>query len=218
MFSDSDRAALEKRFASLVEPITLLVVADDGVLSKQLSELANALASTNQKIKVEALAADGGRNPRMKELRIDHWPVLLPSRPDFARIRYYGVPAGYEIAPIVEGIVELSTSKTGLSPKAREALQTVRRKANIKLFVLPTCHFCPIVAKHAYRAAIESKNVQVDVIDSQMFPDLATRHAVMGVPKVILNDNLDITGAVEEMEFFGKLRDSDHALLDSMYG
>ena len=133
MFSDSDRAALEKRFASLVEPITLLVVADDGVLSEQLSELANALASTNQKIKVEALAADGGRNPRMKELRIDHWPVLLPSRPDFARIRYYGVPAGYEIAPMVEGIVELSTSKTGLSPKAREALQQPRNAATRRL-------------------------------------------------------------------------------------
>ena len=218
MFSDSDKSALERRFASLVEPITLLVFADDEPISKQLMELANALAATSDKIKVDVQPADSGRNPKMRELKLDHWPVLIPTKGDFTRIRYYGVPAGYEIAPMVEGLVELSVSSTGLSPKAREALSTVRRKANVKIFVLPSCHFCPIVAKHAYRASIESKNVSVDVIDAQMFPDLATRHAVMGVPKVILNDNLDITGAMDEVEFFNKLRDSDHALLDSMYG
>jgi len=218
MFSDSDRAALERRFASMIEPITLLVFADEGPISKQLTELAKALAAASPKIGVEVEGVDGGRNPKMKELRLDHWPVLVPTKADFTRIRYFGVPAGYEIAPMVEGLVELSASRTALTPRAREALSTVRRKANIKIFVLPTCHFCPIVAKHAYRAAIESKNVSVEVIDSQMFPDLATRHAVMGVPKVILNDNLDITGAIGEVEFFDKLRDSDHALLDSMYG
>jgi hypothetical protein len=40
----------------------------------------------------------------------------------------------------------------------------------------------------------------------------------MGVPKIILNDNLDITGAITDVEFFDKLRDSDHALIDSIYG
>jgi len=218
MFSDSERQALEQRFSSMVDPVTLLVFADDGLISSQLVGLAKAMAATTQKLTADVQAADGGRNPRMRELRLEHWPVVLPITPGFNRIRYYGVPAGYEIAPWVEGLVELSASKTGLTPKAKEALATVRRKANIKVFVLPSCHFCPIVAKHAYRAAIESKNVSVDIIDTQMFPDLATRHAVMGVPKVILNDNLDITGAMDEAEFFEKLRDSDHALLDSMFG
>ncbi len=218
MFSDSDRAALERRFTSMLDSVTLLVFSDDNPMSQHLVSLAKALAETSPKFSVDVQQADGGKNPRMKELRLDHWPVLLPTKPEFTRIRYYGVPAGYEVAPMVEGLVELSASKTGLSPKAKEALSTVRRKANIKIFVLPTCHFCPIVAKHAYRAAIESRNVSVDVIDTQMFPDLATRHAVMGVPKVVLNDNLDITGAMGETEFFEKLRDSDHALLDSMYG
>jgi len=217
-FSDSDRAALQARFSSLVDPVTLLVFADDGPLSQQLAGIATSLASTSPKLTVDIQRADGGRNLRMRELRIEHWPVMLPTKADFSRIRYYGVPAGYEVAPVVEGLVELSAARTALSPKAKEALSTVRRKANIKVFVLPTCHFCPIVARHAYRAAIESKNVTAEVIDTQMFPDLATRHSVMGVPKVILNDNLDITGAMGEAEFFEKLRDSDHALLDSMYG
>ncbi len=218
MFSDNDRVALEKRFSTMADPVTLLVFADESAASQQLIALAKGLAQTAPKMTVDVQMADEARNPRMKELRLDHWPVMLPTKPDFTRIRYYGVPSGFEVAPIVEGLVELSASRTGLSPRAREALSTVRRKANIKIFVLPTCHFCPIVAKHAYRAAIESRNVSVDVIDAHTFPDLATRHAVMGVPKVVLNDNLDITGAMDEVQFFEKLRDSDHALLDNMYG
>jgi predicted DsbA family dithiol-disulfide isomerase len=40
----------------------------------------------------------------------------------------------------------------------------------------------------------------------------------MGVPKMILNDSMDITGAMEETQFFEKLRDADHSLVDSMFG
>jgi alkyl hydroperoxide reductase subunit AhpF len=144
--------------------------------------------------------------------------VLILVKGDFSRIRYYGVPAGYEFAPLIDALVELSSMKTPLSPKAKAALQTVRRRANIKIFILTTCTFCPTVARHAFRGAIESPRVTAEVIDSSMFPDLATRHSVLGVPKIILNDNLDITGAITDVEFFEKLRDSDHALLDSIYG
>jgi hypothetical protein len=75
-----------------------------------------------------------------------------------------------------------------------------------------------MVARHAYRAAIGSPNVSVDIIDSSAFPELAARHSVMGVPKMILNDSMDITGAVDEVAFFEKLHDAYIATLDSMFG
>jgi glutaredoxin-like protein len=187
-------------------------------MEKELTDFANTLAQTNPKIKVDVQKAEDGKNQRMKELHIEHWPCLVLVKGDFTRIRYYGIPAGYELPSLVDAIVELSSMRTTLSPKARSALATVRRKANIKIFILTTCQFCPTVARHAYRGAIESPRVTAEIIDSQMFPDLATRHSVMGVPKIILNDNLDITGAITDVEFFDKLRDSDHALIDSMYG
>lgn len=220
MMSESDRAALKRRFEQgLRDEVTILVIADEGsAVSRELADLAGTLAGLDPRIKVDVQNADGGRNPRMRELHIERWPVLVLTKGDFSRIRYYGVPAGYELAPFVDAVVELSGMKTSLSPKARTALSTVRRRANIKIFILTTCTFCPTVARHAYRGAIESPRVWADVIDSSMFPDLATRHTVLGVPKIVLNDNLDITGAITDVEFFEKLRDSDHALVDSMYG
>jgi len=220
MLSDGDRASLERRFAQgMKDDVTLLLFADEGsAMEKELTDFANTLAQTSPKIKVDVQRTEDGKNQRMRELHIEHWPCLVLVKGDFTRIRYYGIPAGYEIASLVDAIVELSSMRTTLSPKAKSALATVRRKANIKIFILTTCQFCPTVARHAYRGAIESPRVTAEIIDSQMFPDLATRHSVMGVPKIILNDNLDITGAITDVEFFDKLRDSDHALIDSMYG
>ncbi|HIJ17853.1 MAG TPA: hypothetical protein HA364_08775, partial [Thermoplasmata archaeon] len=54
--------------------------------------------------------------------------------------------------------------------------------------------------------------------DSSAFKELAARHSVMGVPKMILNDAMDITGAVDEVAFFEKLHEADVATLGSMFG
>lgn len=219
MLSETDKGVLQRKFASMTDEVTLVVFADQALpASKDLIDFANTMAGLSPKIRVDIEEAQDGRNPRMRELHVDRWPLLLVTKRDFARIRYYGVPLGYELPAVLDAIVELSTSRTALSPRAKSSLATVRRKANIKVFVLATCPFCPTVARHAYRGAIESPNVTAEVIDSAAFPDLAARHAVMGVPKVVLNDNLDITGAMTDTEFFERLRDSDHALIDSMYG
>lgn len=219
MISEADGSAIARKFTlGMKDEVTLEAFVDGGtVVSKQLSELANALASLNDKIKVSVHEVQNGKNQRLRDLRLENWPVLVLTKGDFSRIRYYGLPLGYELPAISDAIVELSMAKTPLSPKARGMLATVRRRASIKVFVLTTCPFCPTVARHAFRAAIESPRVTAEVIDSQMFPDLAARHSVMGVPKIILNDNLDITGAVTDVEFFEKLRDSDHSLVDSIY-
>jgi len=219
MLSEGEKLSLQRKFGSgLKEDIGLVVFADETATAADLVDTANSLASLSPRIKVEVEKVVDGKNQRMRDMRIEDYPVLVVTKGDFNRIRYYGVPSGFEISPISDAIVELSASKAGLSQKARESLATVRRRANIKIFVLTTCVYCPIVARHAYRAAIESPRVTAEIIDSQLFADLAQRHAVMGVPKIILNDNTDITGAIQELDFFQKLKDSDVALIDSIYG
>ena len=216
--SEAEKAAIHQRLGLMKDEVTLLTFVGDDTVSKELEDFSGMIASLGQKVRLDIQKAEAGKNSRMTAVHVSRWPTILLVKGDFARIRYYGIPLGYEVPAFLDALVELSMSATQLSAKARAALSTVRRKANIKVFVLPTCPFCPTVARHAYRGAIESPMVTAEVIDSQMFPDLATRHAVMGVPKIVLNDNLDITGAISDVEFFEKLRDSDHALLDSIYG
>jgi glutaredoxin-like protein len=216
--SEAEKSIMQRKLGLMKDEVTILIFAETDALSMELLDFAHMIESFSPRVKLDVQNPDGGKNAKMRNVHVGRWPMLLLVKGEFNRIRYYGIPLGYETSAFADALVELSSSTTPLSPKAKTTLSTLRRKANIKVFVLPTCPFCPTVARHAYRGAIESQKVTAEIIDSQMFPDIATHHAVMGVPKIVLNDNLDITGAITDVEFFDKLRESDHALLDSMYG
>jgi len=199
--------------------VSLLIFVDgESAVSRQLVSYAKSASQERADVNVEIQDWAGGKNERMRALHIEYAPCMVLSKGDFARIRYYGAPEGFEVAPLRDAIAELSTSSPNLSASSMATLANVRRRANIKVFVLTTCTFCPVVARHAMRAAIASKMVTAEIIDSSVFTDLSQRHLVQGVPKVVLNDIADITGAVNETTFMEKLREADHALIDSMFG
>ena len=51
----------------------------------------------------------------------------------------------------------------------------------------------------AHQMAIESPNVQAEMIEAMEFPDLANRHNVSGVPQTTINDGAaHVVGAVPE--------------------
>ena len=49
--------------------------------------------------------------------------------------------------------------------------------------------------------AIESEHVTADVVEVSEFPELARRYAVTGVPKVVINDQMELLGAQPEATF-----------------
>lgn len=49
--------------------------------------------------------------------------------------------------------------------------------------------------------AIESPHVTSTVIEANEFPDLIERYAVSGVPKTVVNDQIEILGALPENLF-----------------
>jgi hypothetical protein len=46
--------------------------------------------------------------------------------------------------------------------------------------------------------AIENANVRVDVIEAQEFPHLARQYRVQSVPKTVINNVVEVTGAIPE--------------------
>jgi predicted DsbA family dithiol-disulfide isomerase len=59
----------------------------------------------------------------------------------------------------------------------------------------------------AHKLAVESDYIRADVIDTTEFPMLAQKYAVMGVPKVVINEKVEFTGAFNEDLF------AEHAVL-----
>jgi len=169
-------------------------------------QLLQELATLNDKITVEVydFVADA---QKAKEYGIDKIPALaIISEKDYG-VRIYGIPYGYELQTLIEAVINVSRGKTDLSDKTKTILAEVKAPVHIQVFVSLTCPHCPVAAVVAHKLAVESDMVRADVIDGSEFPQLAQKYAVIGVPKIVINEKVEFVGAFNEDLF------AEHVLL-----
>ena len=53
----------------------------------------------------------------------------------------------------------------------------------------------------AYEMAFANPHITAYAVEATEFPDMARRYMVNGVPKTVVNDEIDILGAVPQDEF-----------------
>ena len=172
----------------------------------QARQLINELAALNDKIKVEIydFLKD---SEKAKEYGVDKVPaIVIVSEKDYG-IRFYGIPYGYELQTLLEGVINVSKGRTDVSEETRKKLREIKKPVHIQVFVTLTCPYCPVVATIAYKFAIESDLIKADVIEASEFPQLAVKYAVMGTPKTVINEKIEFIGAFPEDLFL------EHVLL-----
>lgn len=124
-------------------------------------------------------------------------PTIAISGRSKGRVRYVGAPGGYEIAVLIQTLIDVSRGDSRLSDNARAALEGLSKDVVIRVFVTPTCPFCPSTAQLAHRMAVESRRVTAEVVEIDEFPELADRYQVQGVPKTVIGE-IDLVGAQSE--------------------
>jgi len=169
-------------------------------------QLIQEFAALNDKITVEIYDFVADAN-KVKEYGIDKIPALaIIGKKDYG-VRIYGIPYGYELQTLIEAVINVSKGKTDLSDKTKAILAEVKAPVHIQVFVTLTCPHCPVAAAIAHKLAIESDMVRADVIDASEFPTLAQKYAIMGVPKIVVNEKVEFVGAFNEDLF------AEHVLL-----
>lgn len=171
-------------------------------------QLAQELSTLNDKITTEVYDFVTNAD-KAKEFKVEKIPALvIMGKKDYG-VRIYGVPYGYELQTLISAVVNVSRGTTDLSDKTKTILADVKSPVHIQVFVTLTCPHCPVAASIAHKLAIESDMISADVIDAGEFPTLAQKYAVIGVPKIIINEKVEFVGAFNEDLF------AEHVLLGS---
>ncbi|MGC9099513.1 MAG: protein disulfide oxidoreductase [Candidatus Micrarchaeia archaeon] len=167
---------------------------------KDTIELLTELANTSPKIKL--IVYDINKNSKeAKFLGVDKTPALIIGGKKVYNIYYFGIPAGHEFAALLEDIVDASRGTTRLSNTTKEKLKEIKDPVEIKVFVTPTCPYCPRAVRIAHEFAMENDKIKGVMIEAMEFYDLANQYSVMAVPKIVINDEVSFEGALPEEEF-----------------
>jgi len=167
---------------------------------KETRMLLEELTALSQKIKLEVydFVADA---EKAKEFGVDKIPATILSGKNEYKVRFFGIPSGYEFTTLIEDIVDVSKGRSRLPPQLVNKVKSITKPIHIQVFVTPTCPYCPKAVRVAHQLAIENLNITADMVESIEFPHLANRYSVMAVPKTIINDKIEFLGALPEEKF-----------------
>ena len=120
-------------------------------------------------------------------------------------IRYSANPSGSEFVPFLNSIQYFS----GVRPYYTDQIQTHLDKipkSNMKIFITPTCPYCPATVPVLTLFAIVSKGkISAEVIDVNLNPDIALKYQVQGVPHTVINEKDHIYGMFSPQDLLDKL-------------
>lgn len=120
-------------------------------------------------------------------------PYLKVYKDNKLYFTYYGIPTVNEFWPFLNALVRISNNVVQLDEKEKELVSKI--SGNIKLFVTPDCTKCPIAAELLYQLPIYNDNVNLEIIDVTTYEDLGKQFRVLNVPKIILNEKVEIPGS-----------------------
>jgi glutaredoxin-like protein len=117
------------------------------------------------------------------------------------RMRFLGAPAGYEFISLVQAVRLAGGAPVQLSPESLARLAAVDRPVTMQVYTTPTCPHCPRAVSLAHEMAFASPLITAYAVEATEFPDLTRRYRVTGVPKTIVDDEIEILGALPESAF-----------------
>jgi len=200
--SNADRSTvIRDMLAAVSEPVRLLFF-EQSIGCEACGptrQLLQQLADLSPNISLDVLNLMEAKD-RAAQHGVDRVPAVVVSSPGRDRVRFYGAPLGHELMSLLEAIQMTASADSGLSPESRAQLALLTTPVELLTFFTPTCVYCPQMVTLANRIAVESPHVSATAIDATEYPDLVGRYNVNGVPKMIINDTLEIIGAAGEAE------------------
>jgi len=113
-----------------------------------------------------------------------------------SKIRFLGTPAGYEFMSLIQAVLLVGGRPSTLSEDSLKRIAAVTTPTTMHVFTTPTCPHCPRAVAVAHEMAFANPNITAFAVEATEFPDLARKYSVTGVPKTVVNDAVEILGAL----------------------
>ena len=181
LFDEKTVEELGVLFSKMERPLLLKLYLDHRTVSKELEAFIRSLAGLTDKLSV-TVAEDAGEESELPCVRV----CLEDGTP--TGLAFHGVPGGHEFTSFVLGLYNVAGPGQMILKEVKERIKNIREPVDLKIFVTLSCTLCPDLVKVAQRIAAENPKVTADVYDIRHFEELKTKHQIMSVPCILLNN------------------------------
>jgi glutaredoxin-like protein len=221
LISEEDKKViLESYWNNLKDPVKFIYFTSEDPECKYCStieQLYKELTELSDKLSLEIHIYEKEKE-LAKKYNISNAPVVVLEGRNNGYIKFYGIPSGMEFPSFIDVVVKVSRGETELKTELiNKLMEKVDAKVNIKVFVTPTCPYCPKMVSTAFQFAILSDNIEAEAWEAVEFPSESKSYDVMAVPKTIINDTLTFEGLVTPeyllhyiLHALGKIEDHAH--------
>jgi len=163
-----------------------------------VSFLNDVCSVSNQLNLVEIENIPGARSPLSFTLSLDgaHSGII-----------FTGIPGGHEFNSFVLAILQLGGSDLKLDENIKSIISSIDEELAFEVFISLDCHICPEVVQALNKFAILNDNINCEMIDGGLFPDLVEKNDIQGVPTIFLNGEFFSSGKTDIAKILGKLED-----------
>ena len=198
-------ARLKQTFADMSHSIDLIMFAypaEDNPFTQANRQVIRAFRQISDKITFREYSMD---HELARKYGAVHSPTLVVA-PDRYHIRWIGAPMGEEGRTFLELLMLVGGGDSRLSDQSRAVIRKIADPRELKVFVSPSCPYCPQEAVNAIRAAIEApEQISLEIIDIQCAPELAEPYGANSVPQAFANEVQIGLGAQSEEVFCDSL-------------
>jgi glutaredoxin-like protein len=229
MFSENELNNIKREMSKLKSPVKLRLFTDfktqeDGSkLRKCMScegvhELLKTLEEfSDGKLRVIEISIEENIEEAEK-YNVSRIPaILFVDENDQEIIRYLAHPIGSEFVPFLNSIQYFSGVRPYYADQIITHLKKIK-KSNVKIFITPTCPYCPATVPVLTLFAIVSKGkISAEIIDVNLNPDIGMKYQVQGVPMTVINEKEVIQGMFTPQDLLDKLVGSKGRDFGGMY-
>jgi glutaredoxin-like protein len=203
LISASDQQQLREAFGEMARPVRLLFFTQTLGCETclQTKQILDELPALSEKIAIDEvnfiLEPD-----KAKQYGIDRVPAVAivgqteSGEERDSNIRFLGTPAGYEFMSLIQAVLLVGGRPSMLSEDSLKRIAAVSSPTTMHVFTTPTCPHCPRAVTVAHEMAFANPNITAFAVEATEFPDLARKYSVTGVPKTVVNDSVEILGAL----------------------
>ncbi|GBL05137.1 alkyl hydroperoxide reductase subunit F [Glaciecola sp. KUL10] len=199
--------ALKQYTVDMQQAVTLVVQTGEHAKREELMTMLNQFASISDKIIVEERDNNARlRSPVTFELEVAGEPT---------GISFSGVPGGHEFNSFILAVLQSGGVKLKLDDAIQKMVAKVKTPSKFQVYVSLSCHACPDVVQAMNQFALLNDNIEVEMIDGGVYPDLVEENGIQGVPTVFMNGEVFASGQVDTAKLVSKLTDARPEMLEA---